>query len=353
MHFFGGRSVVVLSIDGGGIRGLIAARVLEHLEKLLHRRNCFRPIGDLFDLIAGSSTGALIGLGLTMPPRTGIPYLQGEPFDPADSDIGMKRICEIYNRLGKTVFPPDHFFTLRTVRQAFMQKYSTEPFERLLNSIFGDTTLHDCRNNLLVTAYDTVRRMPYLFKFRRSQPDKYPNFYLRDVSRATTAAPTYFKPALIHQLSPDSDQALNEYCLIDGAVFQNNPAMTAYVEARKIFPKAKKITIVSLGSGRLHGAYRYDDIQGWGYMDWVSPMRNVPILTIMSDAQTSMSTYQLTRHKGVSLYRINQDLDGNVSEDMDDARPENIQAIEAFAQRLIQSRSGSLDQIADLLARRC
>ncbi|AFG36406.1 patatin-like phospholipase family protein [Spirochaeta africana] len=352
-RLFRRKTVTILSIDGGGIRGLLAARVLERLEQLLQERGDNRPFREHFDLIAGSSTGALIGLGLAMPPRAGITFLKGAPAQNQSGEFSISRICEMYNRMGSTIFPPDRFFSLRTVRQAFSQKYSAKPFERLLHAIFGDASLQDCRTNVLVTAYDTVRRTPHLFKQRLDRPGRDENFYLRDVARATAAAPTYFRPALIHPISADHTTTLiQEYCLIDGAVYANNPTMAAYIEARKIYPKARRFLIVSLGSGQLHGAYQYDDIRNWGYMDWVSPMRNVPIFTIMNDAQTLVTDYQLTKLPGVQFYRINDRLDKHISEDMDDSSPQNLLAIEEFARTILQRFDGVLREIADTLSRR-
>lgn len=345
-------SVTVLSIDGGGIRGLIAASVLQELETILRQNGVNTPLGNLFDLIAGSSTGAIVGLGLAMPSRSGISFLQGQKPTDDEADMNMTRVCEIYRRLGSTIFPPDRFFSLRTVRQAFAEKYNAQPFERLLHAVFGDATLQDCRTNVLVTSYDTVRRSPHIFKFRRDRPQGDPNFYLRDVARATAAAPTFFKPALIRNIAHNPTDPTQEYCLIDGAIYANNPAMAAYIEARKIFPKAKRFTILSLGSGKLHGAYEYSDIQSWGYMDWVSPMRNVPLFTITNDAQTSMADYQLSKLPGVEYYRINLELSDGISEDMDNSSSENIAAIEKFAHDVTAAHKTSLHTIARLLMKR-
>lgn len=343
------RRILVLSIDGGGIRGLIPARILENLETRLQERGVTAPLGDVVDLVSGSSTGALVALGIALPPNTGITYLHGISKRDSSGNIRMQSISDIYHRMGKTIFPPDRFLSLRMVRQAFIQKYSAAPFERLLKAIFGSATLQECRTNVLISAYDTVRRSPHLFKNRLDRPGSDPNFYLRDVARATSAAPTYFKPALIQDI-PFQGQEAKEYCLIDGAIYSNNPAMSAYIEARKIFPRAKRFTIVSLGSGELHVPYHYADIKNWGYMDWVSPMRNVPIFTIMNDAQTIMTDYQLTKLPGVDYHRINLPLSSDIAEDMDDCSDSNIAALEEFAARVIAEHESILDMLADQMA---
>ncbi|GAB6088862.1 patatin-like phospholipase family protein [Spirochaeta dissipatitropha] len=330
-------SVFILSLDSGGIRGLIPARVLLSLEERLRTLGCTTAIGDLFHLIAGTSTGALIAFGLAMPEKS--------------NRTDMKRLCNLYRKLGHTVFPPDRFFSLRTMRQAFTEKYNAEPFERLLKATFGDCTLKDCRTNLLVCSYDTVRRKPHLFKNRLDRSIEDPNFFLRDAARASAAAPTFFKPALIQDI-PYDEQPARDYCLIDGAVFADNPAMAAYIEARKIYPGAGRYILVSLGTGQQQGAYRYEDIKSWGYMDWVSPMRNVPLFTIMNDGQSAMTSHQLTKLPGVEFYRIDLPLPPEVSEDMDNSSKENMAAIEEFSSQVIDAFSDQLDTIARLLADR-
>ncbi len=346
------KTILILSIDGGGIRGLIAARVLHELEDRLKQQGCHTPLGDLFDLIAGSSTGALISLGIGMPNQRTRSPLMGQAFDPEHKPITVARICNIYRRLGSTIFPPDRFFSLRTVRQAFAEKYNSAPLERILLSMYGDYSLQDCRTNILITAYDTVRRSPHFFKNRLDRPGEDPNFYLRDVARATTAAPTFFKPALIRELCPSTTGNPPEYCLIDGAMICNNPALAAYIEARKIFPWAKHYTVVSIGSGQLQGAYPYDEIQGWGYVDWVSPVRNIPLFTLTNDAQTSLADYQLTKLPGLDYFRINLPLDPSVSEDMDDSSPKNIRAIDQFSNKVISVHEPALQRIEKLLLKK-
>ncbi|THB62865.1 MAG: patatin [Spirochaetaceae bacterium] len=348
-RLFRRRTVLILSMDGGGVRGIIASLVLQNLEQRLHSKGCRTPLGDIFDVIAGSSTGALVAIGLSMPDQVEKPLLLGSSSAKTPQPITLSRISDIYRRLSKKIFPPDRFFALRSVRQAFTQKYSVKPLERILYSMFGDLKLQECRTNLIITAYDTVSRSPYLFKKRMDRPNGDPNFYLRDVARATTAAPTFFKPALISELSDDPDISAKKLCLIDGAMICNNPALSAYVEARKIFPKAKRFAVLSIGSGSLHGAYHYEEIQNWGYMDWVSPIRNVPLFTFTNDAQTSIADYHLKKLPGVDYFRITLPLDSGISEAMDDSSDTNMQAVEDFANMVIKAHEDNLENICQLL----
>src|SRR5260221_3191726 len=107
--------------------------------------------------------------------------------------------------------------------------------------------------DLIVTAYDIERRTPYLFKswkargleLKPTETGRGYDFKLEDIARATSAAPTYFSPAKIKSTSGV------EFAMVDGGVFANNPAMAAYVAARRIYPKADEYLVVSIGTGSL------------------------------------------------------------------------------------------------------
>lgn len=353
-----GRTVTVLSLDGGGIRGLGVALIVRDIVRRInlidgwrHRRYLpplrssvrsrtrrGRPatVPDLFDIVAGTSSGALVGLGLVQP----------RPYTPLE-------IVTFYRTHGVDIFPPSRFAALRTVRQAFGEKYEDLPFEGLLHDLYGDKRLSECLTNVLVAAYDTDHRGPFFFKHftrqavkrnpRLGTPERVPpDFYLRDVARATTAASTYFSPSLV------LDGAGNRYTLIDGGMVANNPALTAWVEAKRIYPNTNRVIIASIGTGRTNRTFSHETIRKWGYLDWVSPAHGVPIATMMQDGQNSTVAHTLKRVPGVEYFRFDADL-GDVNEDMDDARPANLAAIERWAARVIRFHNDELHRLARLI----
>ncbi len=342
----------VLSVDGGGVRGLIPALIVEDLMRRVrfiagyarrhHRLVNFSftsqkmirelEVDTLFDLFAGTSTGALMAIGFAAKRR----YTPHE-------------MVEIYRNHAETIFPLRQFKSLRAVRQVFAEKYDAGPFEKLLKAIFGDQKLSDCRSNLLVTSYDTDKRAPYFFKHydevaARSRRDLPEDYFLRDVARATTAAPTYFLPARVRSLSGV------ERTLLDGGLVANNPALSAYVEARKIHRNARKFVIVSLGTGRNGRRFGYDRVSKWGYLDWVSPVLGVPMLAFMMDGQSEAAAHSLKNLPRIEYYRFNTDLT-SIAEEMDDAGPKNMKQIEAEARRVIRENSGELHKLAKVLYR--
>ncbi len=338
-------AVWILSVDGGGIRGLLPALFIQDLfrrVRFLEDRGARRSFGrtrkprtvaDYFDLIAGTSTGALISLGLAMP-------------NPVASDA----LPEIYRRYGNVIFPQDRFNLVRTVRHAFLEKYDAAPLEAVLSAVFGDVYLHECRTNVLITAYDTYHREPFFFKHRPKSAatanladEPAEDFLLRDVARATSAAPTYFAPARIQSRSGAW------YTLVDGGLVANNPAMSAMIEAIKIFPHARKFVLVSFGTGTNGRAYEYNQIRKWGYFDWVSPVNGTPLLNMLYDAQTKSVNHYLEKLPNLEYYRFDTPLD-EVSDELDDAGEENMANMETLARRAIGENRIRLHRLARRLA---
>ncbi|MFW5826587.1 MAG: patatin-like phospholipase family protein [Alkalispirochaeta sp.] len=338
-------TVTILSIDGGGVRGLIPALIVEDiLRRVRFMRNRTGRSGavaphDLFDIFAGTSTGALLTLGLTLPN----PY-------------SSSQIVDVYRRRSRVIFPVTRFASVLAMRQAFADKYDHLPLEIVLSELFGDARLSQLRSNVIVAAYNTDDRGPFFFKHYGSQATRRrpavqkaaaenEDFYVRDVARATTAAPTYFAPAQVTSL------AGNTYSLVDGGLVANNPALSAYVEARKLYRDARRYVIVSIGTGRSGRRFRHDEIKRWGYLDWVSPLHGVPLMSMTWDGQSESVAHALKSLPRVEYFRFNADL-GQVSEEMDDAREDNLQRVESLARRIRLDHSRELHRLARLIYRR-
>ena len=335
--------VKILSIDGGGIRGIIPAIVLNEIEYRLRRAGKGRPLANIFNLIAGTSTGALIALSLTLPETVSASAAQRTETEGRRAAMSSAAIVRLYERHGREIFP--HFHRGWTV-QAVRYKYPPLGLKRVLGETFGAATLKDALTNLLVTSFDTERMEPHCLKNRpsRSEWKDDLNFYMRDVAWAATAAPTYFPPAHVRPVPPNG----KVYCLVDGGLFAGNPAMLAYVEATKIHPDQNEFLILSLGTGIDCTGYRYDEIQGWGYLEWMNPAKGFPLAAMMSAGQSEAVNHQLRRMTGVRYVRLNAPLDG-ASQQLDDARPRNIEALKAVAARIIADNRRTIDALCELL----
>src|SRR5579864_6405026 len=216
--------VRILAIDAGGIRGIIPAIVLAYIE-----RATGRSIAKLFDLVAGTSTGGILALGLTIPKTAGAPLYSAQGF------------VEMYEHEGRRIFSRSLWRRIIACDNLTEERYSAAGIEAVLADYFGDSRLADAVTDVLVTSYEIERSFPFFFKSSNARERRDYDFPARLVARATSAAPTYFEPTKLSAGATD-----DYYTLIDGGVFANNPAACALVEARTTHPGAGDFLVVSI-----------------------------------------------------------------------------------------------------------
>lgn len=313
--------VRVLSIDGGGIRGIVPALVLAELEDCTGR-----PVADLFSLIAGTSTGGLLTLALARP---------GDDGGPA---FAARELVDLYLEEGPRIFSRSVFRRIRSADSLLDEKYSAEELERVLGTYLGDVPLSAARTDVLVTAYEIERRFPFFFKSARARVDPDYDYPMSAAARATSAAPTYFEPLKL--VTEDDDY----YALIDGGVFANNPAMCAFAEVRRTDPGADCL-LVSLGTGELTRRLPYEEVKDWGRLEWVRPL-----IDVMFDGVSDTVDYQLRQLLPPERYfRFQTRLD-QANDDLDDAGEENLRLLRLEAERLISENRPQLDALCEELA---
>lgn len=321
------RPVRVLSIDGGGIRGILPAMVLADIE-----RRTGKPIWQLFDLIAGTSTGALMALALSTP-------------GPDDGALHTARdLVRLYEVEGKRVFSRSVWHKVRAVGNLVDGKYPASGMEGVLEECFGEARLRDSLTETLATAYEIERRMPFIFKSCNARAKPHYDFPMKQVVRAATAAPTYFEPAKI-----EIDGPADYYALVDGAVFAYNPGMCAYVHAMERFPDAQEFLMVSLGTGEHTRRLGYEDVKDWGAARWAQP-----VFSVMCDGQATSVNHQLQQllppaaHGRKQYYRFQARLEvGN--DDMDDASNGNIRILKLLAEDMLQANRSQLRTLCEHL----
>jgi patatin-like phospholipase/acyl hydrolase len=311
----------ILSIDGGGIRGIIPGMVLAKIEELTGK-----PVAELFDVIAGTSTGGILACGLTAPGA------QGKPKHSAAD------LVNIYLREGQRIFPHQLF---QQVTQYFEEKYPANGLEQVLQEHLGESRLSDALTELLITAYDIERRKPKFFRSRDARHDSTKDHPLWMVARATSAAPTYFEPFKLPGVTPDEYEAL-----VDGGVFANHPALCAYVDGStgpgEVQPEG--ILVVSLGTGAQNRPLAYDHVKDWGQLQWARP-----ILDVTFQGISATTDYQLEQILGDEHYfRLDTELT-IASDDMDLTSPDNLDKLQQQAAKLIEDNKNTLDRICTLL----
>ncbi len=290
----------VLAVDGGGIRGIIPALVLAEIEARTKR-----PISDLFDLVAGTSTGGIIALGLVKPGADG-------KVEKSATDI-----VNIYRRTGTKIFPQTFLQGLHVglVRGA---KYDAAGLESVVKDQFGDIRLKDALKPAIIPAHDIGQQKPKFFKSEKAKLSPADDFAMRDVVRATTAAPTFFQPTKIQPADASSS-----YALVDGGIDAGNPAMCAYAEAIKMGRAGGGVLMVSLGTGQQGWSLDYEEAREWGSVEWASPL-----IGMVLDGSNFTVDYQLrqilqTDAPPQMYYRFQVTLDGATG-GIDDASDANL-----------------------------
>jgi uncharacterized protein len=300
----------VLAIDGGGIRGLIPALVLAELERRAERR-----VFELFDLIAGTSTGGIIACAVCAP-------------DP----LPAEQVAAIYEEEGPAIFDRSVWQRIRSAEGLLDEKYDAGALDRALERFIGDKRLAEATPELIVPAYDMTEPGPFFFKTRNARERQLEDFPLTVVARATAAAPTYFEPLPVRGRA-----------MVDGGVYAVNPAMSAFAEVLRFQPSAE-VVLLSLGTGQRTRSRRFADVDDWGLVEWARP-----ILDVVFDGISDAVDYQLRHVLGGDRYwRLQVELT-RASDDLDDASPENLRELRHHAEELIAARSDDLDAVIEAL----
>lgn len=244
----------ILSLDGGGTRGIYSAQVLANLET----RIC-TPIRDNFHLIAGTSTGAIVAGAAA----TGIP---------------LEEVVELFEQKALHIFPSN-----RLRQGIFRSRYSQKPLEEIIRSCLPDITLGEISTPLIITGSNIATGGVHVFKSRYLADLGEP--YVRDdkislveAILASCAAPTYFDPVQV-----------GENHLVDGGLWANNPSILAATEAISKFKRTvDQIHILSIGTGhppRMYSRKRQWGLAtGWGHKKLVSYFLN-----LQSQSSTNMA----------------------------------------------------------------
>jgi patatin-like phospholipase/acyl hydrolase len=246
----------ILSLDGGGIKGAFTASVLTAFEQEIGG-----PIGDYFDLIAGTSTGGILALGLAY-------------------RIPAKTIRDFYRDMGPTIFPSTGRLGVSGLfRQLFTTKHSHQVLREALEKVLEKRKFGEAKNRLIIPTYDAIRGRIFLLKTAHHERFKYDiNALAVDVALATSAAPTYF------EASPFPEQDGSSF--VDGGIWANNPVLAAVLEATCFLGHGlDDIYVLSIGT--TSAPFNIADNAGAGIIKW-----NVGMIDLMFEAQAETALAQ-------------------------------------------------------------
>jgi patatin-like phospholipase/acyl hydrolase len=253
----------ILSIDGGGIKGLYSAIVLNIIEKE------YGSIHEHFDLITGTSTGGLIGLGLA-------------------KGLTANEIVEFYKKEGNTIFPSSNAISrkLRSFKQVFLgSKYGNDGLRKSIEPIFEDNKLDDSKCCLCIPAVNLSSFQGTVLKTSHA-PDltRDRNVSMVEAALATTAAPTYLP---IVSISDISEQ------IVDGGLWANNPSMIGVFEALRYFVGPEKeynsISVMSVGNITFHDGWSNKKSKNASLLSWNLKMLELTLTTQSKAVEKMMS----------------------------------------------------------------
>jgi patatin-like phospholipase/acyl hydrolase len=346
-------TIKILTLDGGGIRGVLPCAILTEIERRLGK-----PVAQLFDIIAGTSTGGIIACCLNVP----------HPEQPGKPRFSASALGELYEKNGAQIFKKQGGI-FSGMSKMFEESFTHDGLETLLMEYLGDTELRQTFSELLITSYDIERRKPFYFLSRLAKTNPAEeNFLLRDIARSTSAAPTYFEPNAI----PWNDDSI--LALVDGGVFANNPSMLAYTEAielqrqRRLAGAAQPaasdefeafsaavssdksdIFMLSLGTGRVIKPYPYKEAKSWGMTSWLRPILDILMQGVSETVDYQMNYVLPPDPDGSKHYiRINPTIPEENSE-MSDVSERNIQGLKAIAQKAIEENEDLIEETCRML----
>src|SRR3954468_9129325 len=304
------------------MRGLIPAVVLAEIERRSGRRTA-----ELFDLIAGTSTGGILALGLTRPGEGGAPA-----FTAAD-------LIGFYESEGPEVFHRSLLKRVESVEGYVDERYDDSGLNAALRRYLDGTRLAEAVTEIFITAYEIERREAFFFRSSRARTDPAYDFTFVDAARATSAAPTYFEPVRVQDAA-----GAESYALVDGGVFALNPAMCAYAELAATGRRDEVDLVVSLGTGSHTRRLPFEDVRGWGQLDWARPL-----VDVVFDGVAQTVDFELGQLLGPERYVRLQTRLSEASDDLDDAGDRNLEALRREGNRLVEERAADLERVARLL----
>ncbi|PON73475.1 Patatin-related protein [Trema orientale] len=351
--FLDRKLVTILSIDGGGVRGIIPGIILNFLESQLQCQVCSSQsiqkldgedarIADYFDFIAGTSTGGLVTAMLTTPNKSNRPlfaaediknfYLQeSELIFPQESAAGQSSVLKyhphfydnitkwvesIWNSYGVPAYQSMEGFIEMVERKVFNPKYNGDYLHKKIKYMIGEKRLHETLTNVIIPSFDIKLLQPVIFSTLKAKRDDSEDPVLSDICIGTSAAPCYLPP---YYFENNSSKGTKRFNLIDGGVAANNPTLLAIREVMKEMSQAEnsscldimdhsKLLILSLGTGSSKRDEKLEvgDGKSWGLYKWfMGPDGTTPLIDVVLTAMDDMVDIYMSVFFGASAFKDN------------------------------------------------
>nr|KAJ0228367.1 hypothetical protein LSAT_V11C100042210 [Lactuca sativa] len=332
-----GDLITILSIDGGGVRGIIPSVILDFLETELQKLDGENArLADYFDVISGTSTGGLVTAMLT------------SPNDEKRPIFAAKDITNFYLEHCPKIFP-QHKNPFAPVEKALKAlsgpRYDGVYLHRLVREILGNTRLHESLTNVVIPTFDIKRLQPVIFSTYQLKKNPSLDVMLADICIGTSAAPTYL-PCHTFRNQDSEGNLIGEFDLIDGGVTANNPTLVAINEVTQEIKggiKTGGFLVLSLGTGSPKFIEKYDGNTSshWGVVGWLVGGGSIPLIDVFTQASSGIADYHTSTflqalHLEGKYLRIQDDtLTGDVAS-MDLATTKNLEDLVQVGKELLQ-----------------
>ncbi|XP_074570516.1 patatin-like protein 2 [Curcuma longa] len=341
-----GKRITVLSIDGGGIRGLIPATIIDFLESELQKLDGpDARIADYFDVISGTSTGGLIATMLAAPGENN------------KALFAAKDIVQFYLDHSPKIFPQRRSGFLSSALNlvdAFSgPKYNGKYLRSKIQELLGNTKLSQTLTNIVIPAFDIKLSQPIIFSSFETEQLPLHDALLSDICISTSAAPTYLPG---HYFETQDDQGnTKSFNLIDGGVAANNPTISAMSQLTKQILKSNtdfdsyepvdysRFLVISIGTGAAKQEENYTAQMSsrWGLLGWLYNRGNTPIIDVFSQASSDMvdiyiaHVFQAQDSEGRYL-RIQDDTLTGDATSVDKSTEKNLQNLVEIGKKLLE-----------------
>ncbi len=315
----------ILSVDGGGVRGIITATILEEIE-----RKTGKHITELFDAITGTSTGGLIAAAITKPDRRG-----------NNPEYYAKDVVDLYLTQAEKIFAPSLLRKIFTGFGLWGAKYSRSYYDSILEKTFDNVLLSQTLRPLFIPIYSIEKDKPFIASSYLAKNNSNNDFYLKDIVGATGAAPTYFAPKLFKSITNKSS-----YQGADGGIYANNPELIGITGVYTMNPKLEltDIILVSIGTGCSinNPNVKADN----GDIGW---LKGRDIISDMIDAESTIAEAAITAMlKNNNHFRLQMNIPEEMSS-MDNGNEQHLHSLINIAKDYINQNQQTIDTICALL----
>ncbi|CAA0824901.1 Patatin-like protein 2 [Striga hermonthica] len=342
-----GQLIRVLSIDGGGVRGIIPGVILGFLESELQKLDGpHARIADYFDVVAGTSTGGLVTAMLTAPDRENRPLFTA------------KEVKDFYLQHCPKIFPQRRGnIVSRCVKSLWGPKYDGKYLHALLKEKLGDTRLNEALTNVVIPTFDINKLQPTIFSTYEGKNRSSLNAPLSDICIGTSAAPTYL-PAHYFETEGSLGKT-RQFNLIDGGVFANNPTLCAIEQIIKNEMKTQqnsslfanehgRFLVLSLGTGspkRKEKYYEAKKARKWGPLGWLFSCGSTPLLDVLTQDLTDYHNPVVlqTLHSQENYLRVHDDTLTGVASSLDVASEKNLSRLVKVGESLLKKPVSRVD----------